>query len=303
MPLQWMMSWVFLTAIAAGAVRADSVKDGGRVLFVGAGWTEQHGYAAMAEAAVLLRYPQASLMFRNIGRTGDRPDGAARGGMDKLLAEIIAFEPTHVVVGYPLVLPANATDSSVVPVLHDFVMTLRKKEWHVVLVSPIWDPGWPAERVRRYEAVRAEVLKLTQADGVRLADPMSSYKRLVKRWRPTEPFDPVFPPELVHRVIAQSVYAALTGELADSFPPLSSRPAQGLMAKIKLRDEAYVRRTRPQDETYIVGRRRHEQGKFSEELAALEEAEQTLRSEMDEIRRAAEGSPTTQPTAGGKVDP
>ena len=51
MPLQWMMSWVFLTAIAAGAVRADSVKDGGRVLFVGAGWTEQHGYAAMAQAA------------------------------------------------------------------------------------------------------------------------------------------------------------------------------------------------------------------------------------------------------------
>src|SRR5262245_31430546 len=84
--LPGLLASMILCVAARGAVR-----DGDRIVFAGSGLTEQNGFPAMTEAAVLLRFPDLNLAFRNIGRAGDTAGGWARGGPDRLVEEILAF--------------------------------------------------------------------------------------------------------------------------------------------------------------------------------------------------------------------
>jgi lysophospholipase L1-like esterase len=141
------MGWAMICTAAHATLR-----DGDRLVFAGSGLTEQHGYAAMTEAALLLQFPELELTFRNIGRTGDTAAGRARGGPNRLAEEILTFRPTHAVIAYGFNEARAAADAdSFRQELVSLIERLTSEHIKIMLIAPLWDGQWEPEKVAAYE--------------------------------------------------------------------------------------------------------------------------------------------------------
>jgi lysophospholipase L1-like esterase len=94
---------------AANAVAADAfeLKDGDRVVFLGATLIEREQRYGYWETALTSRWPDRAITFRNLGWSGDNVWGDARAGFGtradgfKALKEhVLALKPTVLIVGY-----------------------------------------------------------------------------------------------------------------------------------------------------------------------------------------------------------
>ncbi len=98
-----------VAVLAAPAVAADAfdLKDGDRVVLVGAALIEQEQRYGTWEAALTSRWPDRNVTFRNLGWSGDNVWGDARAGFGtradgfKLLKDhVLSLNPTVIIVAY-----------------------------------------------------------------------------------------------------------------------------------------------------------------------------------------------------------
>ena len=100
--------WLVQTAAGAGDPAAPlELKDGDRVVLVGSALIERDGESGYLETRLARRYPGRSIVFRNLGWSGDTVDGTARGkpfpptdGFRVLVDHVVALKPSVIVLGY-----------------------------------------------------------------------------------------------------------------------------------------------------------------------------------------------------------
>ena len=101
--------------ILAGAVSAEDLvsgsplelKTGDRVVLVGSAFIERDAESGYLETRVALRYPGQTIVWRNLGWSGDTVEGITRGkpnpptdGFVKLVEHVAALKPTVIILGY-----------------------------------------------------------------------------------------------------------------------------------------------------------------------------------------------------------
>jgi lysophospholipase L1-like esterase len=84
-----------------------TLKDGDRIVLVGDTFIERDQRYGYLETILTLQNPDKTLVFRNLGWSGDTVEGVSRSGFDppeagfeQLKQQILAIKPTVVVVGY-----------------------------------------------------------------------------------------------------------------------------------------------------------------------------------------------------------
>src|SRR5438477_12982594 len=89
------------------AVAPFALKDGDRVIFLGNGFIEQDRVHGHLETRLSSRYPDARIVFRNLGWAGDTVRGNARtggyqnpDGLARLLKEVQEGKPSVLLLGY-----------------------------------------------------------------------------------------------------------------------------------------------------------------------------------------------------------
>jgi lysophospholipase L1-like esterase len=89
------------------AAEALALKTTDRVVFLGSGLVEQERNACYLETRLTCRFPEASVVYRNFGWSGDTVRGDARtsglgnpDGLARLLREVREAAPTIIVLGY-----------------------------------------------------------------------------------------------------------------------------------------------------------------------------------------------------------
>jgi len=83
------------------AAEPPGLRDGDRVALIGDALIERDGEFAFLETALACTVPGGKVRFRNFGWTGDTVAGSARhDGLKGLNADLTAFAPTVVVLGY-----------------------------------------------------------------------------------------------------------------------------------------------------------------------------------------------------------
>ena len=96
-------------AVAFGGdpVGPQELKDGDRVVLIGGTFVERDGESGYLETRLIRRYPGRSIVFRNLGWSGDTVEGISRGeslgpvaGFRQLVDLAVALKPTVIILGY-----------------------------------------------------------------------------------------------------------------------------------------------------------------------------------------------------------
>jgi len=96
-------------AVAFGGDPAGplELKDGDRIVLIGGTLIERDQESGYLEARLMRRYPGRSIVFRNLGWSGDTVDGISRGeslgsgaGFRQLVDLAVALKPTVIILGY-----------------------------------------------------------------------------------------------------------------------------------------------------------------------------------------------------------
>ncbi|RYD22959.1 MAG: hypothetical protein EOP87_26740, partial [Verrucomicrobiaceae bacterium] len=111
--------------LAASAAPRFEFRDGDRVAFLGDGFIEREQYEGWIEIAATTDFPDRNVTFRNLGWSGDLPNGASRCGLSLLQAgmeppeegwrqlqnQLKTYQPNVLVTGYGMAasLPGGPT--------------------------------------------------------------------------------------------------------------------------------------------------------------------------------------------------
>ena len=243
--------------------------DGDRVVFLGSEFVEQQIKHNFLEAALTQHWPDRKLVFRNLGWSGDTPSGIARGyfgdareGFSRLMTELDRIKPTVIFVCYG----ANAESHSFMAELSSLVPELKKRSKRVVLVS---HPD--AENLGKEFAdiSSANILRASNEEAMRSASEEGEFrfvnlfsdsnKRLNNQQKKqTWTTDTIRFNQYGYKQLAKLVLNSLEIE--------STEPTEELLDLIREKNRLYFHRYRPQNETYLRGFRKHEQGQNAKEI-------------------------------------
>ena len=171
-----------------------SLADGDRVVFLGNGVIEQEHACGELETRLTRRWPQAHVIFRNMGWSGDTVRGMARtggyeqpDGFARLLKEINTQKPTVIFVGYglnesfagpPGLAGFDGDYRNLVDQLAPLGarLVLLSPTWHENLGRPLPDPAGHNQDIETYAAAIARIAGERQAAYVDVFAPLRDAK-------------------------------------------------------------------------------------------------------------------------------
>ena len=299
----------------ACAAEPFTVRDGDVVALVGNTFVEREQRDGLIELALTLAAPDANVTYRNLGWSGDTPSGRARRffgpteeGFKHLLDHVDAVKPTVIFVSYGTseAFDGPAGREAFTQGYAKLLEELHKRTPRIVLVTaPPLDPAHsPAPEIAR---TTNEELRW-QADWLRkvAAERGYGFVNLFEPLLQLQSRDDVPGPltdngmhltPLGYRLAARVVLQDLSlspgpwyENLAAAGQPLGPQQEQ-LRQAIVEKNELFFHRHRPQNETYLRGFRKHEQGNNAEEIYEFE----PLAAEKDrEIFRLRKNAKTAQ---------
>lgn len=260
------------------------LKDGDRVIFLGSEFTEQaikHNYL---EAELTARWPERRVSFFNMGWSGDTPSGIARGyfggaeeGFRRLSEEIDRIRPTVVFLCYG----SNFDGASTEQFAKDFNRLRAKVREHtqrIVIVTPPPVEARPRPRpsasilnTRRRAATRMlKFLFVNEIDDSRFVNLFGSLERRLRS--PNQPltWDGLRFTAEGYRLISDLMLRVLKVPDTDDRLGFSEARFERLRELIAEKNQLYFHRYRPQNETYLRGFRKHEQGQNAKEIAEFD---------------------------------
>lgn len=249
--------------------------NGDTVAFIGSEFTEQRIRHNHLEAMLTARWPDRGLRFYNLGWSGDTPAAASRGyfggaaeGYRRLMDELKRIKPSVVFLEYGAIAAYDGPEG-VQPFLarlDKLVTDVRKLTGRIVIVTPP-----PVETRPRIK----EAITTLRSNRAAIATALVGYAR-ERGFRSIDLFSAGFPGKAktghTHDGIRlrEDAYAAMAGralaELKVTAPALSPDKAARLRELVAWKNDLYFHRYRPQNETYLRGFRKHEQGKNAREI-------------------------------------
>ena len=245
--------------------------DGDRVVFLGGTLIEREQASGYWELALTLRNRGKAVTFRNLGWSGDTVWGESRGSFDgpakgyaKLLELTKELKPTVVVLcygqneSYAGEKGLKAFAAQYEKLLKDLAPTKAR----FVLMSPtpfqnkkpLTDANGKNESLAKYSAAIGELAAARKAGFV------DAFRGLIGK--------PAVPTENgVH--YSEAGYRG-TRTIFDPADTVDNSATEELRAAIVAKNELFFHRWRPQNETYLFGFRKHEQGKNGKEIAEFD---------------------------------
>ena len=259
--------------------------DGDRVVLIGGTLIEREQASGHWELALTLRNKDKSVSFRNLGWSGDTVWGESRGSFDgptkgytKLLELTKELKPTVIVLcygqneSYAGEKGLKAFTAQYAKLLKDLAPT---KARFVLMsptpfedVAPLKDAKGQNENLAKYVAA---IHEYDVGLMVSFVDLFTKIPQLAKGTTYTE--------NGVH--FNESGYAR-TAPFFNADPT----DAEPLRAAIVAKNELFFHRWRPQNETYLFGFRKHEQGKNGKEIAEFDPLVTKAEKEIAELRKA-----------------
>lgn len=269
-----------LALVATPVAAADpfDFKDGDRVVLVGSTLVEREQKSGYWELALTLKNKDKNVTFRNLGWSGDTVHAEARGRFDyadpakcfdQLLSLTKELKPTVIVVCYGQNESFDGKDG-----VERFRVGLKKlldalapTGARVVLVSPtpfVKAAGLPDPAARNADlALYVDAVKgVAQRRGLEFVDLFGKWT-VTHRYTSPETF--AVTDNGIH--LTPDGYRVTAGTL---FGRLAEPGDEPLRAKIVEKNRLFFHRWRPQNETYLFGFRKHEQGKNAAEVAAFD---------------------------------
>jgi len=249
--------------------------EGDTVVFVGSEFTEQRIKHNHLEAALTARWPDRGLRFYNLGWSGDTPAADSRGyfggaaeGYRRLMNELTRIKPSVVFLEYGAI-AAYDGPNGVQPFLarlDKLVTDIRKLTGRIVIITP--PPVETKPRIR-------EAIASLRSNRAAVAKALVGYAD-DRGLRAVDLFRAGFPGEgktgYTHDGIRlkEAAYAAMAdralAELKVEAPRLPLEKSAKLRDLIAWKNDLYFHRYRPQNETYLRGFRKHEQGQNAKEI-------------------------------------
>jgi lysophospholipase L1-like esterase len=265
----------------AAAPRAE-IRDGDRIVWLGNTLVEREQRYGYWETALNATHPGKRFTLRNLGWSGDTVFGDARAafdtpakGFERMVGLTLELKPTTVWVAFG----ANESFDGVAGLprfeqgLGKLLDAIRPANARIVLFTPAPVQAFPghldpsardahnkdlalyADSIRRIAAARGlAVVDLFAALGPTFADgPITE--------------NGIHPTGAGYRESAASGFIAAFGT-----PPqtLDWTRLDALRQAVVVKNELFFHRWRPQNETYLFGFRRHEQGKNAKEIAEFD---------------------------------
>ena len=261
------------------APRAE-VRDGDRIVWLGNTLAEREQRYGYWESALYAANPGKKYTVRNLGWSGDTVFGDARAGFDtpakgfeRMVSLTLELKPTTVWVAFganeSFVRPANA---------------------RVVLFTPAPVQAFPGHLTPEARDARGKDLALyadairrtAGARGLAVVDLYSALAPGFANGPITE--NGVHPTEAGYRETAALFVAAL------GIPTRTLEWAQldGLRRGVVAKNELFFHRWRPQNETYLFGFRKHEQGKNAKEVAEFDPLVAKAEEAVEAVRAAVQ---------------
>ena len=254
----------------AGASPFDFA-DGDRVVLIGSTLIEREQASGYWELALTLRNKDKAVSFRNLGWSGDTVWGESRGSFDgpakgyaKLIELTKELKPTVVVICYgqnesfagDKGLKAFATQYE--KLLKDLAPT--KARYVLMSPTPFQAGKLLKDAKTKNKALAKYVAAIKDLAEGRKADFVDVFQNLIGK--------PAIPTENgVH--YSGAGYSGTRG----IFEPgefIDNTDTESLRAAIVAKNELFFHRWRPQNETYLFGFRKHEQGKNGKEIAEFD---------------------------------
>jgi lysophospholipase L1-like esterase len=285
---------------AAGEFKLD---DADHVVFLGSTLIEREQRYGWWELALTTHFPGKKITFRNLGWSGDTVFGESHvgfaytrsgsanvaGGFKHLIEHALHLKPTVLIIGY-------GTNESFegqkglprfVKGLNTLLDALAPAKARVVLLSPLRqgdmgallpNPAKNNENLRLYADAIRDVAKKRGATFVDLYDLLGDPARVKGV---TE--------NGIHLTGEGYRWSAPLLERGLGLPPRSQRDtlppgqAEKLRKLIITKNELYFHRWRPQNETYLFGFRKHEQGNNASEIPKFEPLIEAKEKEIVEL--------------------
>ncbi len=278
--------------------------------WIGDALVEREQRYGSVESAWLLHFYDRRIRVRNLGWTGDTVRGEARSyfgppeeGFRRLLQHVELAQPTVVLLSYGNNESFDG-EAGLDAFLRDYdrlLDALRQRTNRIVLMSPVpveqVDPPLPdLSPVNKLRKLYTDaVQRLAERRGLCFIDvfhPM--LERMAKDDRLTD--NGVHLNERGYRALAEVIERAWFGAVRRP-PGLTPQLEDRLRELVRRKNEFFFHQYRPQNETYLRGFRKHEQGQNVKELPRFTDLIEKTEQQIFALLRSL-GGRNSRPNAG-----
>lgn len=275
--------------------KSFELKDGDRIVWIGGTVVEREQRYGYWETALHAAFPKIDFTLRNLGWSGDTVWGESRGRFDfanpdkcfrQLVDQTLELKPTVIFVSYGQneLYEGEAGLAKFETGLNKLLDALQPANARIVLFSPadfytgvrVGDFQARSEMLGRYTKV---VERVAAARGAWFADLRSKTMGISL---PVSD-NGVHPSEEGYRHLSYSFLTALGSRSEDRPDWVKLEP---LRQAIIEKNQLFFHRWRPENETYLFGFRKHEQGKNATEVAEFDPLVSKAEEDIAHLRKA-----------------
>lgn len=269
---------IVFVPLSVDAAEPLALKDGDRVVIIGGTLIEREQKFGYWETALAVAHADKNIRVRNLGWSGDTVFGESRNGFDKnpkgferLVSLTLELKPTVILLCYGT--NESFAGSEGLPRFREgydkLLEALKPSNAKIVLVSPLPFESLPGGSNEQFENRNADLLNYVTA-----TEELAKSRNV--------PFVDLFrqPRDSDNRLTDNGMHLTEAGykQTADSFlkalghdsVPLDWKKLEGLRQATVAKNELFFHRWRPQNETYLFGFRKHEQGNNAKEIAEFD---------------------------------
>ncbi len=289
----------FLAITKAGAVLPFEIMDGDRVVLLGDTLIEREQDYSYLETRLYTRFNDRKFIVRNLGWSADTPTGEARASFDfgqtekvfeRLKGQIASVKPTVVILGYGMA-SSFAGDEGLARFKFDLIKLIdtiqgisEGRKVRFILLSPLRheklpghlpDPATHNDQLALYSTAIAKIAAERGFPFISLYD-----------WQPKgrEPItdNGIHPNAHGYSLLAEAIEKNL------GWKPLkiNARDTEELRQAIIEKNKLFFNRWRPQNETYLFGFRKHEQGQNAKEIPMFDPLVQAQEEKIYALRNS-----------------
>jgi lysophospholipase L1-like esterase len=316
------LAWL-LAAVPVTGADGFQLKDGDRVVLLGSTLIEREQRYGYWETALTIRHPDRNISFRNLGWSGDTVWGEARAGFDtpkdgyrRLVEHALALKAKMLVLGYGTNESFAGPDGlgkfkqqyerlldELAPAKSQYVLLAPMRLER--LPTPLPDP---AAANRNLDLYATAIKEIADRRRHRFVDLSAELERLPGRpkgpltddgmhltalgyWQTAFGLERGLGLEpLARRAEAKAATLPYPPPPAESSRPSGNRPppeidqVERLRRAIVEKNRLYFHRWRPQNETYLFGFRKHEQGQNAREIPQFDPLVAKAEAEIARLR-------------------